>query len=130
MLEIALFIWSTDAAASDLAAVEHIFDVPVMQVDGSQLIDLVAELVAKFLNDEFKDLLDKIQVVHENLQKVLNLYLLMRLETKFDEITLKRLFVFGVVNECPSDLFDDSEDSLRLVLSIESGFLVVYVAFH
>jgi len=102
----------------------------MMQVDVGQLLDLVAELIAQFLNDELKDLLHKIQIVHENLQQVLNFDFLVGLETEFGEITLKRLLVFGVINECPRDLFDDSQDSLRLVLSIKSSFLVVDVALH
>lgn len=54
----------------------------------------------------------------------------MGLQTKFGEITLERLLVSGVINQCPRDLFDDSQDSLGLVLSIKSSFLIVYVALH
>ena len=118
LLEITLLIWSPNTAAPNLPTIKHIFDVSVMQVDVCQLLDFVAEFVAEFFDDVFEDLLDEIKVIDENLQEVLNLNLLVRFEAELCEITLELFLVFGVVDESLGNLFDDSQNSLALILSI------------
>jgi hypothetical protein len=71
----------------------------VVKVDGGKLLKLRAELVSEFVDHECQEVLYKLKIVYEDLEKILNPNFLVGLELELQiSLTLKNFFVFCVLH--------------------------------
>jgi hypothetical protein len=80
-----------------LAAIEHVLQESVVQINGCKLLKLSAELVAKFIYHEGQEIFHKLQVIYENLEQILDPHFLVGLKLKLlESLAFKNFFVLGV----------------------------------